>query len=212
MKGHQRYVVIITGGLASGKDAVSAMLAERGAAVMDVDRIAKEEQENEEVLTQLVKEFGGDIVDVSGALDRRLLAQRAFANEGSVARLNAICWPPLQKRVDDFIRGDGLLIIQVPLLVESQAKEQQPTVSRGLRLIELADEIIAVVADENLRLERAITRGMNPQDARNRLALQASDEERVAISDTVFDNNKTLEDLQKQVIAWYEERTRDGKF
>ena len=196
------YIVLLTGGLASGKDTVAAIMAELGATVLDLDRIAKEEQEDELVLAQLMEEFGEDIVDPSGSLDRRLLARRAFADEESVGKLNAICWPPVKERLDSYIlnntdegRGaEKLLVIQIPLLVEAPD------------FLYLKDEVISVVADEGLRLERAIARGMSPEDARSRLALQAGDEERVAISDTVFTNNGTREELKAQILSWYNDR------
>ena len=196
------YIVLLTGGLASGKDTVAAFMAEFGATILDLDRIAKEEQEDELVKVQLQEEFGKDILSASGSLDRKLLARRAFVDAQSVERLNAICWPPVQERLDRYIQdnanADGgeerLLVIQIPLLVEAPQFHYRK------------DEVISVVADKGLRLKRAITRGMDPEDAMNRIALQASDEERMRISDTVFTNNGTREELREQVLSWYKNR------
>jgi dephospho-CoA kinase len=202
------YVVLLTGGLASGKDTVSAYLSEFGATILDLDVIAKEAQTDEPVLGQLKEAFGCDIVDGEGVLDRRLLAERAFADPESAERLNAICWPPVKERIAAYIlantcqplaRGE-LLVVQVPLLVEAPD------------LLDLADEVVSVVADEGLRFRRAVARGMDPTDARNRIALQASDEQRVAISDSVFTNNGGLDTLKAQVRAWYEDRIESRLF
>ncbi|MDR3315223.1 MAG: dephospho-CoA kinase [Coriobacteriales bacterium] len=197
------YVVLLTGGLASGKDTVCAYLEELGASTLDLDVIAKEEQENSLVLEQLEEAFGDDIVDDFGSLNRRLLAERAFASREAADMLNAICWPPVQDRVADYILGSscqpmnrpGLLVIQIPLLAEAPA------------LLDLKDEVISVVAPEALRFERAVVRGMKPEDARNRLDLQVSDDKRIAISDTVFDNSGSVENLRQQVKDWYNERS-----
>jgi dephospho-CoA kinase len=121
------YVVLLTGGLASGKDTVSAYLAELGATLLDLEAIAKEAQLAEPVLMQLKEAFGSDIVGDNGELDRRLLAKRAFGDQESAARLNAICWPAVKERVADYILGNTcqpmergrLLVVQVPLLVEA---------------------------------------------------------------------------------------------
>jgi dephospho-CoA kinase len=202
------YVVLLTGGLASGKDTVASRLADLGATLLDLDVIAKEAQETEPVLEQLKEGFGSDIVNNEGTLDRALLAERAFGDRESADRLNAICWPPVKERVADYILGNTcqpmergqLLVVQIPLLAEAPD------------LLDLADEVIAVAADESLRFRRAVARGMSPADARNRLALQASDEQRAAISDTVFTNNGSLEHLHTQIDAWYEDRIASRLF
>ena len=198
------YVVLLTGGLASGKDTVSTMLAGLGAMVLDLDSIAKEEQEKPFVLTQLQSEFGQDIVDESGLLVRKLLAMRAFSNAETATKLNEICWPPvkeyLRRYLDNNSEVKGLLIVQVPLLVEAPD------------FLEFKDEVIAVLADEELRLKRALARGMSTEDARNRIALQAEDNERIALSDTVFINNSTHEALREQVIFWHNTRIESGSF
>jgi dephospho-CoA kinase len=196
------YVVLLTGGLASGKDTVSAYLAALGATVLDLDLMAREVQAEEPVLEGLKSAFGSDIVAADGSLDRPLLARRAFADRQSADRLNAICWPPVKERVADYLLGStcqprsggALLVVQVPLLAEAPD------------LIDLADEVLAVCADEPVRFKRAVARGMDPEDAHNRIALQASDEQRRAISDTVLTNNGSLDELRAQAHAWYADR------
>jgi len=210
--GNRVYTVILTGGLASGKDTVSAMLAEYGATVLDLDIIAKEVQQNEKILSELRGEFGDDIIDEFGTLKRKLLAKRAFADRKSLRRLNEICWPSLNKRLETCIREitdvisqeNRLLVVQIPILVEA--------IAEGYELLKYADEVISVVSDEEKRLARAIKRGMDPQDAQQRIRLQASDADRIAVSDTVFINNSTIDDLRDQVVLWYEDRVGAGLF
>ena len=196
------YVVLLTGGLASGKDTVSALLATFGATILDTDILAKRAQEDEVVLEQLKEEFGDDIVDANGLPNRQLLAERAFISQERAEKLNAISWPPVKDRIVEYLTNprrqpteqEGLLVIQIPLLTEAPD------------FLDLADEVITVIADEETRFKRALTRGMKALDARQRLALQASDEKRISISDTVFDNNGTLKQLEDQVHAWYRNR------
>jgi dephospho-CoA kinase len=93
-----------------------------------------------------------------------------------------------------------LLVVQVPLLAVAPD------------FLDLAVVVIAITADENTRLERAIERGMDPQDAKNRLALQATDEARIAISDTIFTNNGSPQELRAQIKAWFEDRIESRLF
>jgi dephospho-CoA kinase len=213
------YLVFLTGGLAAGKGRVRAYLEERGAQTVDLDTLAKEEQEQPAVLAELAAAFGSDIVKTDGRLNRPLLSERAFSSPEATARLNAICWPPVLRRLEALLAAaweteageaqevaappfstTGLVLIEVPLLAESGA------------LLDEADEVLAVAASEELRLARACGRGMSKEDACRRLQRQASDEERAAISDTVFTNEGTLAELYSQVQAWYDRRVGEGRF
>ena len=192
------YVVFVTGGLASGKKTVCDLLGEAGATVLDLDAIAKEEQEDPLILAQLREIFGDDLITAEGALNRSLLAKRAFATPEDAARLNAICWPPTMERLSDLLVGGScqmlgsseMVVVEIPLLAESG----------GFR--DLADEVICVLANQDLRRVRARDRGMADEDITNRMRLQASDAERIALSDVVFENNDSLDALKQQVNGW----------
>ncbi|MCL2151290.1 MAG: dephospho-CoA kinase [Coriobacteriia bacterium] len=196
------YTVFLTGGLASGKSTVAERLAAKGATILDLDQIAKEEQESESVMAELRAEFGNDIVDSQGQLDRRLLAERAFASPEKTARLNEICWPPTIQRLSEYLVGGScqpiehgaMVVVQIPLLVEAQ------------ELIPLADEVVTVSVPPEMRLDRAINRGMDKTDAAQRLARQVTDEQREAIADTVFYNSGSLAELYQDIDEWYEQR------
>jgi len=200
------YVVYLTGGLASGKSTVSAWLAEKGATIFDLDVIAREEQEAEPVLEELKKAFGADVVGADGKIVRSLLAERAFVSAEATQMLNEICWPPVIKRVSDYI-ADGkkhpddypeLVVFEIPLLVE--AAEQAPG------LMELADEIITISAPEDIRLERAVARGMSREDAERRIARQTTDKEREMIANTVLENASDQDSLKMILLDWFEQR------
>ncbi len=202
------YVVLVTGGIGSGKKTACDYLGSKGATVLDLDGIAKEEQTSPLVLAQLQEAFGDDIVDAEGFINRPLLADRAFINRESANKLNAICWPPVIQRVADYIlngscqqrSASSLLVIEVPMLAEAPD------------LLDLKDEVLCIAAPEPLRFKRAVARGMRPEDVQNRMELQASDEQRRAISDTVIDNSGSLQALYGQLDDWYAQRTADRLF
>ncbi|MDR1422743.1 MAG: dephospho-CoA kinase [Coriobacteriales bacterium] len=200
------YLVLLTGGLASGKGTVRAQLERLGALSLDLDALARHEQEAPAILQALRDSFGADILDGDGKLKRGLLAKRAFADRESTEKLNAICWPPVVERLEQILgeiavsNDNRLVVIEVPLLVESGA------------LLDRTQEVLTIAAPEELRLKRAIDRGMNPDDARRRLAQQATDDARAAISDTIFFNDGSLADLESQVSTWYEQRRGEGAF
>ena len=199
------YVVLLTGGLASGKSTAAAWLREWGASVIDLDVIAAEVQESNDTVRQLLADaFGPDIFDGAGQLIRPRLAERAFSSPENTARLNAISWPPVIERVSDILVGGSctlaepaasMTVIQIPLLAEAP------------EFLDLADEVVAIEAPEELRLQRAIARGLSRADAEQRLASQASDAERRALATTVFDNSGSREQLRDGLRTWYDERT-----
>jgi dephospho-CoA kinase len=176
--------------------------------VLNLDDIAKEEQENPLLQAELAREFGSDIVSPDGTVNRRLLAKRAFASDEAARRLGEICWPPVIERVSEYLVGGfcqpleqgTFIVIEVPMLVEEPA------------LIDLADEVLCVSAPQELRLQRAVARGMSADDVKARISQQATDDEREQICDTVFDNSGSLEALYAQLQGWYELHTMDRLF
>jgi dephospho-CoA kinase len=195
-------MVGLTGGIGSGKSTVAAMLASRGAVVVDADRIAREVVEpGTPALAALVERFGADILLPDGHLDRAKLAARAFVDDESRQALEGITHPAIGA---EFLRQvaaapEGSIVVHdVPLLVESK---------RGFDY----DCVIVVEAPEAIRLDRLEQRGIARDDARRRLAAQASDDERRAVATWVVDNSGDLAALERQVDAIWaelEERVR----
>jgi dephospho-CoA kinase len=198
-------MVGLTGGIGSGKSTVAAMLARRGAVVIDADRIARQVVEpGSPALAQLVERFGADILGPDGALDRPALAARAFATEDDKRDLEAITHPAI---AEEFLRqvaaagDDAIVVHDVPLLVES---------ARGYQY----GAVIVVEAPREVRLERLEARGVARADAERRMAMQASDEDRRAVATWVVDNGGDLASLEAQVDRiWRElqERARAGE-
>ncbi len=190
----------LTGGIGSGKSEVSARLDERGAVVIDADKIAREVVEpGTPGLAAVVAEFGEDVLLPSGALDREKVGRIVFADRGRLAALNAIVHPLVGERMQELMDAapaDAVVVYDVPLLAENG-------------LAPMYDEVVVVDVPEETQLDRLTSRrGMAEEDARARMANQASREERRAVATHVIDNSGTLADLKTQVDALWETFTR----
>ena len=197
------YTVMVTGGLGSGKSTLCKLICEHGAMSMNLDEIYRGLLEsNENMIADLADHFGDDILDDSGMVIRSKLAEEAFSDEQSTKDLNAITFPYIMAMTNDYLldvhcvpcSSSKVLVVEVPLLTEVPEFAQ------------LADEIIAVNVPSDMRLQRAVARGMNPADALRRLQVQPTDAERDAIADTICDNSGTEDDLRAWADAWWEER------
>ena len=197
------YTVTVTGGLGSGKSTLCKLICEHGAMSMNLDEIYRGLLEsNENMIADLADHFGDDILDDSGMVIRSKLAEEAFSDEQSTKDLNAITFPYIMAMTNDYLldvhcvpcSSSKVLVVEVPLLTEVPEFAQ------------LADEIIAVNVPSDVRLQRAVARGMNPADALRRLQVQPTDAERDAIADTICDNSGTEDDLRAWADAWWEER------
>lgn len=181
----------LTGGIGSGKSTVASMLASRGAVLIDADAIARELVEpGEPALEALVDEFGSSILQPDGSLSRATLASIAFRDPGATERLNAIMHPRIaeesRRRMDE-APDDSVVVYDMPLLVETGQQS-------------LVDVVVVVDAPEDVQIERAVgMRGLEEQDVRRRIALQASREERRSVADVVIDNSGSRDETEEQV-------------
>ncbi|MBO8194613.1 dephospho-CoA kinase [Streptomyces oryzae] len=184
----------LTGGIGSGKSEVSRLFAECGAVVVDADRIAREVVEpGTPGLAAVVAEFGEEVLAPDGSLDRPRLGSLVFADPERLAALNAIVHPLVGERSAELERAardadeDAVVVHDVPLLAENG-------------LAPLYDKVVVVDAAPETRLDRLVRlRGMAEEEARARMAAQASREERLAVADIVIDNDGPLEKLAPRV-------------
>ncbi|SFS65004.1 dephospho-CoA kinase [Saccharopolyspora flava] len=187
----------LTGGIGSGKSTVARRLAELGAVVIDADALSREVVEPGSAgLAELVERFGEGILDESGALDRPALAAKAFADERSRLDLNAIVHPKvaeLTARRMAEAPADSVLVHDIPLLVEAGYAPNYHLV-------------IIVDAAEDVRVQRLVGRGLGEQDARARIAAQATDEQRREVADVWLDNSGQVEDLLARVDELWRDR------
>ncbi|GAA4285456.1 dephospho-CoA kinase [Brevibacterium daeguense] len=177
----------LTGGIGAGKSTVAQLFRDHGAAVIDADVIAREVVEpGSPALSQLAEAFGVDVVAPDGTLQRTRLAEIAFADPDSTARLNGIMHPAIRQRTEYWYEryADRQVVVHdVPLLVENG-------MSRIYHLAVLVD------VSAETRIERLTTsRGMDEADARRRIAAQASDQQRYEACDVVLDNHGSPADL-----------------
>jgi dephospho-CoA kinase len=185
----------LTGGIGAGKSALSATFAQCGGIIVDGDVIAREVvQPGTEGLASLVDAFGDDILLPDGSLDRPALAAKAFRDGDARGVLNGIVHPLVAKRRSEIIAAvseDAVAVEDIPLLVESGMAPLFPLV-------------VVVHADVELRVRRLIEqRGMSEEDARARIAAQASDEQRRAVADVWLDNSSSQADLvQRAHDVW----------
>jgi len=181
----------LTGGIGSGKSTVSAALARRGAVVVDADAIVRQvQQPGTPVFLAMVERFGAAIVAPDGSLDRPAVAAKVFGDPEALAALNGIVHPAVVEEMtrqrEVHVDTDFTLLLDIPLLVESRYA--------GL------GGIIVVDVDPELAVERLVRfRGFGEEDARNRMARQASRDERLAAADFVVDNSGSLEDLEARL-------------
>jgi dephospho-CoA kinase len=196
-------IVGLTGGIGSGKSTVAGLLAERGAVVIDADRIARRVVEPGGPAYQpMIDRFGRAIVTEDGTLDRPAIAARVFNDPEALKDLNAITHPAIReamgREVMEHARGDRVIVLDVPLLEETTSR------SWGLA------GVIVVDVPEEIAVERLVNqRGLGEQDARARINSQMSRQERQRLADVVIDNSRDRGHLEAEVErAWQWIETR----
>jgi len=197
-------VVGLTGGIATGKSTVSAMLRTLGATVIDADEATRAVQaRGTEGLHRLAQEFGPGIITSDGELDRARLAEIAFNDPDARRRLNGIVHPLVrqwmaERQQEAADRGDQVVVLDIPLLFES----------RGAGALET---VVLVYAPEELQVRRLVEqRGMTKEQARARVAAQMPVEEKRRLATYVIDNTGTVSQLQAQVERVWAEITTPG--
>ncbi|MFJ8543147.1 dephospho-CoA kinase [Streptomyces sp. NPDC093586] len=190
----------LTGGIGAGKSEVSRLLVERGAVLIDADRIAREVvAPGTPGLAAVVEAFGDDVLAGDGGLDRPKLGSIVFNDPEKLAALNAIVHPLVGARSRELEQSadeDAVVVHDVPLLTENG-------------LAPLYDVVIVVDADPATQLDRLVRlRGMTEQDARARMAAQATREQRREIADIVIGNDVPLEELRHRVEEVWAELSR----
>ncbi len=183
----------LTGGVASGKSTVSAMLAEMGAVVIDADVLAREVvARGTPGLDAVVAEFGPSLLTPEGDLDRPAMGRLVFGDDTARRRLEAIIHPRVIERMaalEAEAGEDDVVVHDIPLLAEGGRADT-------------FDAVVVVDAPRDLQVQRMLSeRGWTREDAESRIAAQATREERRAVATHVIDNNGSLADLRARVEA-----------
>ncbi|MFF0410155.1 dephospho-CoA kinase [Kitasatospora sp. NPDC004745] len=181
----------LTGGIGAGKSEVSRLFAARGAVIVDSDVIAREVvAPGTAGLAAVVAEFGPEVLRPDGALDRPALGAVVFADPDRLRALNAVVHPLVRARsaeLEAAAAPDAVVVHDVPLLAENG-------------LAPLYDLVVVVDAADEVRVGRLVElRGMTEEEARARMAAQASRADRLAIADVVIDNGGPLDALEARV-------------
>ena len=188
MTGQGRLLVALTGGIASGKSTVGRWLRELGCTVSDSDQLVAElyrpGQPGAEAVHTL---FSADVLAADGSVDRQKLADRVFSDPDELRKLEAAIHPLVGKAFAELVASStGIVVYEVPLLAEKGGRGR-------------FDVVVTVESDRDVRLERAIARGVDADSARARMKIQASSESRVALADFVLHNDGGLDELKEKV-------------
>ena len=184
-------VIGLTGGIGSGKSTVARLLEVRGAIVIDVDALGRQVIAPEgRAETMVVKAFGPDIVDTAGHIDRNALAAVVFGRPDALGRLTEISHPAIDAEIDERLHDlpcGAIVVLDMAILVESVLGLGRYT------------RVVVVEAPADVRVERAVARGMQADDVRARMASQTTDARRRDVADVVLSNDGDLPTLSARV-------------
>ena len=189
-------LVGLTGGIGSGKSTVSAMLAARGAQIIDADVITRVVQKpGSAVVDAIAERFGDQVLDDDGELLRARLAEIVFSDPDALRALNAIVHPAvgveINRRVNAMASTDKVVVLDIPLLTENPRGGLQGKI------------VVDVPVDA--QVERLVRyRGFSAADARARIVRQASRNDRLEGADFVVDNSGAVDDLDPQIDKLWE--------
>lgn len=191
------FVLGITGGIGSGKSTVSHILEELGAVIIDADIISRQVvMPGERALAELLDVFGKDILDDSGKLKRKKLAEEVFNDEARLQILNSIMHKYVAQRIKDIVKEHILkktrvIVIDAPIPIK-------------IGFLDLCDEVWTVSASMELRIERIMQRnGMTYEEAVSRINSQITDQEYISIANKVIYNNKDIFHLKEEVKSQF---------
>lgn len=188
-------IVGMTGGIGSGKSTVAGLLAAHGAVIVDVDALGRAViAPGGRAEAGVLAEFGDGIADPDGHVDRGALARQVFGRPDELARLTAISHPAINAELADVIDAqspDAIVVLDMAILVESTLGRGDPAHSYS--------KVVVVEAPEELRVARAVARGMAEADVRARIASQATDAQRRAVADAIVVNDGDLATLEARV-------------
>jgi len=188
-------VIGLTGGIASGKSTVTALLKEKGAAIIDADKIAREiMSKGEPAWFEVLNYFGDEILNNDRSdIDRKKLAHIVFSDKAKLEVLNNITHPKIieeiKRQVEEYKKaGKKIIVIDAALLIETG-------------LDKIADEVWVVAANEDIQLQRLMARekDITKDEALKRIKSQMPLAEKLKFADRVIDNNSSIEETKKQV-------------
>ena len=187
-------VIGLTGSIGSGKSTVAGLFKELGAEVIDADQVSRQVVEpGSKTLNQLTSEFGDQILNPDGSLNRAHVADIVFENDEKRQLLNSIIHPAIYNRILSLIeeyrdKGCELVVLEAALMLEKGG------------LLKLTDHLVVVSIDEETQLKRLVQRGgLTTEQMKARIKTQLGNDEKIKHADFVIDNSGNLENTRTQV-------------
>jgi dephospho-CoA kinase len=198
-------VIGLTGGIGTGKSVVSDMLAEKGAVILNADKVGHEAYEpGTEAYHDLISTFGREILDENERIDRKKLGAIVFADPQALQKLNQIVHPRMYKMMEERLaqlreQGVKVVVLEAAILIEAHWTP-------------LVDQVWVVTAAEDTVVQRLVNRNnMTPEQAMARIKSQLPEAERLKHASAVVDNNGSLAEARRQVEAlWHKIQSEPG--
>jgi phosphopantetheine adenylyltransferase/dephospho-CoA kinase len=191
-------IIGLTGGIASGKSTASKFFAERGAYVIDSDKLGHRAYEpGTDAFAAVAATFGPEVVGADGRIDRKVLGSKVFGKPEELKKLTDIVWPEIRRltqlEIEQALREapDRVVVLEAAVMLEAGWNRS-------------TDEVWVVIVDPDVAVKRAVARdGLDEAAVRARIAAQMTNAERIARADVVIDNSGTLDDLVAKLDeAW----------
>lgn len=190
-------IIGLTGGIATGKSLVSKTLRELGIKVIDADQIAHRVLNRTEVIDKIKEEFGREIINNKGKIDRKKLGEIVFSEHVKLKKLEEITHPTILDVIDQKLKEykkQDLIVLDAPLLFETYLDQK-------------VDETWVVYAEEPTQIERLQKRdGLDYFEAKCRIDVQMPLKEKVQRADQVINNEGTKQELRRKVVKLVEKR------
>lgn len=184
-------VVGLTGNIGCGKSSLSELLISKNIDVIDADIISREIMYDKELLETIFYEFGTEIKNNDGTLNRKKLGNIVFNDDDMLMKLNSITHPAIKRKINDRIidisnQGKNIVVIDAALLIEG-------------KFLDLVDKLVVITCNEEVQLNRVINRdNMTKEEALKRINSQMKQDEKIKYADYIIDNSKDMNNLKDE--------------
>ena len=184
-------VVGLTGNIGCGKSSLSELLMSKNIDVIDADIISREIMHDKELLETIFYEFGTEIKNNDGTLNRKKLGNTVFNDDDMLIKLNSITHPAIKRKINDRIidisnQGKNIVVIDAALLIEG-------------KFLDLVDKLVVITCNEEVQLNRVINRdNMTKEEALKRINSQMKQDEKIKYADYIIDNSKDMNNLKDE--------------
>lgn len=189
--GDKMLVVGLTGNIGCGKSSLSELLMSKNIDVIDADIISREIMYDKELLETIFYEFGTEIKNNDGTLNRKKLGNIVFNDDDMLMKLNSITHPAIKRKINDRIidisnQGKNIVVIDAALLIEG-------------KFLDLVDKLVVITCNEEVQLNRVINRdNMTKEEALKRINSQMKQDEKIKYADYIIDNSKDMNNLKDE--------------